>query len=744
MKINIITRHYPHNYGAMLQAWALMTTLKNEGADCKILNYRPQKNTLISHGSYVRTAINGVMTAVNYKSIKKGFNCFEDFIDNEYDLTKEYNKYSELQSLEEKPDAYIVGSDQVWNPNALRKEYFLDFADDKALKVSYAASMGVNKLPESCIDSYKTYLESFDAISVREPSAKEELDKLNLGKEVNVNIDPVFLVSEEEWSGFQKRYEIESGYILVYILYRPKWINEYLKELHNRTGKRIVVMSPNPVHTTYGNKYIHDAGPRELLWLIKHADCIISSSFHGVALSIANHRPFYAVVNPDMPSRISNILNIFGLEDRIIIENKAIDFCEIDYDSVEKIRLEERKKAIAYLNNALKTEKEEPPKAETIEAIGIKCTGCGVCELICPKNAIKMVTNEEGFKYPEIDNEKCVKCGLCVSKCHTASYKESGYDVKIYYGKSIDENVRYKSTSGGAFTAFAEPILKNGGLVIGAVFDKGMKKVRHRSSDNASLDDIRRSKYVESDLDNTFNEVKTALLKGRQVLFCGTPCQAAGLKRFIGENDNLIICDFLCHGVPSAKVFCDYIGWLEKNKEDEIEDYRFRTKTFGWSQGGLQIDYKRSGVIDTVGRCEFYYASGMIDDLFFRKSCYMCEKAIKHESDLTIGDFWGVFKYDSSLNDNKGISVVMTNTKKGEKLLENTEKEFKAHKIPADAIDYALKPKKNIDKLKKRNFMFSEYNRLGISEFINKYYSKRLIVNRVKFMITKLRIKKFN
>ena len=494
----------------------------------------------------------------------------------------------------------------------------------------------------------------------------------------------------------------------------------------------------------YSNKTIRDAGPKEFVSLIKGADCVISSSFHGVALSIANRVPFYAIINPKQPARLDNLLEIFNLRDREITDNHIPDFAPIDYGKVEKILLQEREKALSYLmgviNDPVKPKKKEP---SNVGAVGVKCTGCGCCEYACPTNAIQMVENDEGFKYPVIDKEKCVECGKCVQKCNAISngFTKTGI-ADIYYGFNNDAEVRKQSSSGGIFSALADNVLKDGGVVAGAYFDAESKKVKHATTEHIDLEKLRRSKYVESDLGTVFADVKEALDKKKKVLFCGTPCQCAGLKNFIGEDDNLLICDFFCHGVPSSKVFSDYLNYLEIKTNDRIIDYQFRTKDFGWSQYGIRMEYEKKGVVNTVGRCEFQYVCGMTEDLFLRKSCYTCNRSLQHAADITIGDFWGIFAYDAKSNDEKGLSVVLCNTIKGKQALNKLSNKIELQSLDASDIEYALQSKKKAIQIKRRNVMFEKYKKLGCDQFIKKYYSKRLKRSKLVFCIKK-RLRQF-
>lgn len=312
---------------------------------------------------------------------------------------------------------------------------------------------------------------------------------------------------------------------------------------------------------------------------------------------------------------------------------------------------------------------------------------------------------------------------------------------RAWYGWIKDSNVRMDSTSGGAFTAIADLVLAQGGEVIGAYFDPDEKIVKHGSSDTVPIERMRKSKYVESDTSQALGLIDNALTDGRTVLFCGTPCQCSGIRKCFGNREGLILCDFFCHGVPSGKVFKDFLELKERKKKSKITDYQFRTKDFGWSQYGIRTQYENGKTEKTAGRCEFFYTAAMLNDNFLRKSCYTCDKAMYHTADFTIGDFWGINKMDSSKYDNRGISVLISNTPYGDRLIPKLSESMELYTLEKHYLDYAFKVKTADKKLESRDNNFNEYKKNGIEAFIKKYYRKRLFLSRLMFALKKNKLK---
>lgn len=301
------------------------------------------------------------------------------------------------------------------------------------------------------------------------------------------------------------------------------------------------------------------------------------------------------------------------------------------------------------------------------------CTGCSACLNICPVDAITFVPNDRGFLVPEVDESKCIRCKKCLIVCPSLSslQNERYHKPDVYAAWNKDEAIRVDSTSGGVFSALAEAIIVRGGYVIGAEYDdkfcvrhtiiNGQKQIRHQ----------RQSKYTQSDLGFVFRKIKELLDADALVLFCGTPCQSAGLQKYLSKDyDKLFCCDFICRGVISPKVYMKFLSDVCPDKTS-LQKVHFKNKDFGWNRFSTKLTFQ-DGSFYQKDRNDDYYMRGYLrHNLYLRDCCYQCDyKVLPRVSDISLGDFWGISNYDPKLDNEQGTSVVLVNSEKG-KLLFN-------------------------------------------------------------------------
>lgn len=303
-----------------------------------------------------------------------------------------------------------------------------------------------------------------------------------------------------------------------------------------------------------------------------------------------------------------------------------------------------------------------------------QCCGCTACASICPKNAIVMVPDGMGFKYPKVDVLKCTECGLCENVC---SFNEN-YDKSLNLSEPVIFAARHKdihevetSRSGAAFIAISDYVLDNGGIVYGVGYKDHFRVAHKRAITKEERNEFKGSKYVQSDLEGIFAQIRKDLKNGNTVLFSGTPCQTAGLNSFIGKKlrENLILVDIVCHGVPSPYIWKDYIEYVENKYKSKITKVDFRDKTrIGWA-GHIE-----SFVMSNGEKIESnIYADLFCNNIMLRQSCGVCHYTnIKRPSDFTIADYWGWEKVSDDFNsDDKGCSLLFINSSKGQSLFQN-------------------------------------------------------------------------
>lgn len=352
------------------------------------------------------------------------------------------------------------------------------------------------------------------------------------------------------------------------------------------------------------------------------------------------------------------------------------------------------------------------------------CCGCYACYNICPKECITMESDNEGFWYPKIDKDKCINCNLCEKVCPIINPVKRANSKKIAYaGINKDDQIRVKSSSGGIFSILAEYIIKNNGIIYGASFDENFNIKHKRILCNTDLDLLRGSKYVQSSIGDIYKQVKSDLESNRQVLFTGTPCQVEGLRSYLRkEYVNLITMDFICHGVPSPLVWKKYLEEMKKSKQENIKNIYFRNKDIGWKVFSLKIIFDEKIYINNLSKDLFM--KGFLQDVYLRPSCYSCKfKKINRVSDITVADFWGIENILPKMDDDKGTSLIVIHSEKGEQLFDKLSETMILNEVNLnEAIKYNPSMIKSVKYNEKRNSFFAELNSVkALTDLIRKY-----------------------
>lgn len=353
-----------------------------------------------------------------------------------------------------------------------------------------------------------------------------------------------------------------------------------------------------------------------------------------------------------------------------------------------------------------------------------ECTGCFTCYSLCPTHAITMSFDDEGFSYPIVDSNACIKCGLCYKKCPVAKLTVNRECLHIFRGNAKDLDERRKGSSGGIFGLLSNWIIAKGGIVYGAVYSAESKLIIHSNNKKTDISKLYTSKYVQSLIGDCFIEIKQLLKDNKTVLFCGTPCQVAGLKSYLGEDSsNLFTIDFMCHGVPSSGLFRDFIDDLESNKKVNISDVSFRTKKNGWRNSTTSIVFSDGSTMDILNK-DFLFYRCFLKSFSLRKSCYGCKYYRSHESDLTLADDWQLPK---GLDDDTGMSLILVNTEQGMNLLKHIDLYMNIMSIPVDSFDF--EKYKHQYEHQDRDKFFKDYKEQGAKLTLNKWKKRALKPN---------------
>ena len=494
-KVGIVSCYFKNNYGSMLQAYATQKFLDNNNIPNETINIsqlsdfkngkKKYYKSQITNFDFIKTKM-GMVKLKGYQIINKelGRNFkirnkkFEEF-KRVFNLTHTFNTYNDLNKYsKEHYSDVIVGSDQLWLPvNVVADYYTLNWVPDDVNKISFATSFGVSSVPDKYRELYANFLKRMNHISVRENNAVGLVKSLS-GRDANLVCDPTLVLNKEQWIEIQDEERlINEKYIFCYFLGNNIEHRKFVERLKEKTGYKIVSINHCDEYVRYSDEFAdivpYNVGPAEFVNYIRNAEYVCTDSFHGTVFSLINNTNFYTFerfnkkAKMSTNSRIHSLLKIVELENRLISGTEDVDEVSdsIDFENANKKIEELRKESIEWLLNAIKYKHQEEKKYLEIDDKEM-CCGCTACSSICPKGAIEMVEDNEGFLYPSINKEKCIECGLCKKACpilNKQKFKE--FKQKAYLFQNKNEDVRATSTSGGFFSAIGEYVIKNGGHI---------------------------------------------------------------------------------------------------------------------------------------------------------------------------------------------------------------------------------------------------------------------------------------
>lgn len=726
MRVGIITLTGSDNYGNVLQNYALQEMLKELGCEVETIQnttsfgcYNPEREyinklTLKYIRQYVKDQLNyryniknsgkGLVMTINYCRKKAGLiykqkkirkKVFNDFIEHyicwgpdKIDINKPWTR-----EQCDRYDFFVSGSDQVWNPTypSTSEINFLQFAPVYK-RISYAPSFGIQQIPTALRQDYTKWIGEIPFLSVREESGRKLIQELT-GREAKLVCDPTMAIAVEVWYELEsKPLKIPDGkYILSYFLGdRTKEYDSYIEKIAQKYQMEIISL----FDILDMNGYV--VSPQEFIYLIHHASLVCTDSFHGTVFSIIMHTDFVSFSRIEsgksMNSRLESLLTIFNLSERCY--GKILDediFCT-DFKNVNGKLTELRQTAMEFLKNAIRSNRDmyhTQDLMSTIYASKDKCSGCTSCAASCPMQCIQMMSDEEGFVYPIVDEIRCIQCGKCKRVCPVIA-AENGQDFtneerisdRYIVAHTKREDIRRESSSGGIFTECSQFVIDRGGVAFGAGFTADFEVAHKKVDDIRGLADLRGSKYVQSNMNTIYFEVKKELGLGRQIYFSGTPCQIAGLYTYLGNKrpDNLITQDVICHGVPSPMVWKKYIDTFQN-----VENISFRNKKYGWHYFSMFIRHQSKYYVKRLD--EDFYLRLFLDNTILRPSCYNCPmKKNKSCADITLADCWNLDTITEKVKDNdKGMSLVILRTDKGDRLWKQIVKRKKVFSIDVNS-----------------------------------------------------------
>ena len=681
-KIGIVTLHRNTNYGANLQAYALQKYIQSIGGDVQLVDYLPlvydSQNHLLTwlreswrnaRGiGFFRKVKLLVALCLSAPSKARRLKRFDEFRKKNCKLSVRCDTSFDIVNLG--LNTLVCGSDQIWNPDVtygFDPVYFGE-VDGVTTRVSYAASLGKTQLNGDQEIAIVKLIQALDNCSVRESVSNDYLSGLS-GKEITTVCDPTLLLAAEDYLKLTGPRLVKSKYVLLYSIIKDPLMTAFAERFARERGLALVEISQGKKHGT-GHLQVTDWGPCEFLTAYRDADFIITNSFHGTAFSLIFEKQFLVFDNKIRGIRISNLLATVGLENRML-DSATGEYPDaaIDYTTVRAKFASYVRRSKEFLAQALDSRGESliPEK---------KCAGCGVCKAVCPFDAISMKADVNGFQIAIVDRRKCKNCGRCKQACPMLTPVSISESTGIYAFKGQDI-LRAKSASGGAFAALASLVLKQRGVVYGVAMRADFSAEHIRIETLNNLSELQGTKYHQSMLTQCYSLIKKDLQAGKIVLFSGTACQIAAVKKYVEicqlPSEHLYLVDIICHGVASPSMFKRFILWLGKQYNCPVASYAFRDKDISWRGNSC----KTVLVDGRTFQCDRYSSAFMnmyYSSAITRDCCFSCRYADTNRcSDLTIGDYWGIEKLDASFEDSLGVSVMLVNSEKGRLLLEQCE-----------------------------------------------------------------------
>ena len=694
-RVGILSMQRIQNYGSFLQAYGLRRVLESLGCDVQFVDYEPGRCLVNDDGKSGGSFVRKVKKAVEALSYDAPLVDKIRFINYKRTYAKRFYQMlglTEELNLHPDIDLLVIGSDEVFNcvqdnPNVGFTPALFGCGVRARRKVSYAASFGnttIERLAEyGKADEVGGYLKALDAVSVRDDNSAA-MTRVLTGQKPRCDLDPVLLYDfMGECAAIPGEVDEKKPYLVVYG-YSGRFSEEECSSVRAYAdGHGLKVLNIGGVQGVC-DRFV-DCSPFEVISYFLHAEAIVTDTFHGTIFSVITHRPFASFVRGEAygnSQKLCNLLGKLGLEERIAIDAESLGYVlgtPMIWGQADVVIANGREAGRSYLASQVELCALEQCRIWTTyleKGEPADCTGCGACAQTCPVGAIAMDEDVYGFVVPVVDEKACVHCGGCARICHMDHFRElrHGTTLASYGAMNCDASALRRSASGGVANAICRHTIESDGVVYGCVADR--EEVHHERIDN--LDELQRtqgSKYVQSDITGAYDSIAEDLRQGRHVTFVGTPCQCAAVRMVFSDNTGLTTVDLVCEGVPSRRMYADFLEFLERERRERVTDFLFRDKRAGWSTKNAVVLGENGQPLDKQSHSYYYYYYWLFSQaLILRDSCYSCPYACEYRvGDVTVGDFWGVETTGLGyrLADIRaGVSCVLTNTERGRHVLD--------------------------------------------------------------------------
>ncbi len=661
-KIGVVTPYDSNNYGAYLQAYATKCVLERAGADVAYLEFRgeAQRKRLFYRDKP------GKREYLNLRKFREGRELGRRKLDVFSRAWGRFNAEKKVPFFQR--DAFVLGSDEIWNvKHAVFRDNPVFFGYGLRGAVSYAPSVGkstaddIKASPRSCEG-----MAGLSHILVRDEASADAVEAI-VGERPDIVLDPTLLL---DWDDYALAGNLPTEpYVLVYAYGEKNLPTDQIREFAKAKSLRLVSVG-------FDLGFCDECllpDPLEFYSLMRGAEYVVTTTFHGSIFALLSHSKFLTFPTSQKTDYLLKTFDMGARKPAGGAYATQTDFAAaleapIDYEAFEGRRAELRDRSVGLLldglGKALVARRERGHGGiDAVVSAGL-CAGCGACRSSCAKGAITMAEGPDGALLPSVDESKCVSCGMCDKACPVNAGVELSAPIKCYAAWMEGDARDPRSSSGGIGHALAARCVEEGGTAFGAAVEGA--EVRHVAVD--SPEETRKlcgSKYVQSNLGNTFQEVRVLLRAGEKVLFSGTPCQVAGLKSFLGKDwPNLITADLVCHGTPPQRLLREHIASIVGDL-DSVTEISFRTGN------AFRLTIERENeVIYSVDQYHDSYYHCFMKCLDYRDSCYACPYArAERAGDLTLGDFWGLDRTTLAKPFDGRVSVVLVNSEKGAEAL---------------------------------------------------------------------------